>query len=67
MNSKLYETLRWAIWVVMPAIATFLFTMNALWAWNLPIETILGTFEATELFLGTILGIAKVTNDKKDE
>lgn len=65
MPKKLYETLRWLIWIVLPAIATLISVMNGAWEWGLPIEAVLTTFSAVETFLGTILGIAKITNDNK--
>lgn len=66
MNSKLYEILRWAIWVVIPAIGVLISTLNGAWNWNLPIDAILTTLSAISLFLGTVLGIAKVKNDRKE-
>lgn len=66
LPSKLYELLRWITWIVLPAIATFLSALNTAWNWSLPIDAILTTFVAVETFLGTVLGIAKITSDKKE-
>lgn len=66
MNSKLYEILRWVIWIVIPAIGVLLSTLNNVWNWGLPIDAILTTLSAVSLFLGTVLGISKVANDKKE-
>ena len=66
MNSKLYEILRWAIWIVIPAIGVLISTLDSAWGWGLPIDAILTTLSAISLFLGTVLGIAKVQNDKKE-
>lgn len=66
MNSKLYEILRWAIWIVIPAIGVLISTLDSAWSWGLPIDAILTTLSAISLFLGTVLGIAKVQNDKKE-
>lgn len=66
MNSKLYEVLRWVIWIVIPAIGVLISTLAKAWGWNIPIDAILTTLSAISLFLGTVLGIAKIQNDKKE-
>lgn len=66
LPQKLYETLRWITWIVLPAIATLLSALNAAWAWNWPMEAILATFSAVETFIGVVLGIAKYSNDKAE-
>lgn len=67
MNHTLYEILRWIIWIVLPAIGVLLTTLNSAWNWGLPLDAILATLSAISLFLGTVLGISKVANDKKVE
>ena len=67
MNQKLYEALRWIIWIVIPAIGVLLTTLDSAWQWHLPLYAILATMSAISLFLGTILGISKVANDAKKE
>ena len=66
MNSKLYEVLRWIIWIVIPAVGVLISTLDKAWGWNIPIDAILTTLSAISLFLGTVLGIAKIQNDKKE-
>ena len=66
MPQKLYELLRWLNWIVLPAIATLISALNAAWAWGLPIDAILSTFAAVETFFGVVLGLAKYSNDKKE-
>ena len=63
LPSKLYETLRWFTWIVLPAVATLIAALNAAWGWGWPIDAILSTFSAVETFIGVVLGIAKVSND----
>lgn len=63
LPSRLYETLRWLTWIVLPAIATLISALNAAWGWNWPIDAILSTFAAVETFIGVVLGIAKYTTD----
>lgn len=65
LPTKLYEILRWVIWIVLPACGVLLSTLAGAWGWNIPLDAILATISAVELFLGTILGIAKITNDKE--
>lgn len=64
LPAKLYEILRWFTWIVLPAIATLISALNAAWNWSLPIDAILSTFAAVETFIGVVLGIAKISNDK---
>ena len=65
LPTKLYEILRWVIWIVLPACGVLLSTLAGAWGWNIPLDAILATLSAIELFLGTILGIAKISNDKE--
>lgn len=58
LPDKWYKIIKWAVTVVLPAVATFLSALNAAWSWGLPIEAILTTFAAVEALLGTILGIS---------
>ena len=64
LPETIYEILRWLTWIVLPAIATLISRLNTAWDWNLPIDAILTTFVTIETFLGTVLGIAKITTDK---
>lgn len=59
----LYETLRWVVSIVLPAIATLISALNAAWSWGLPIEAILATFSAVETFLGAVFLGAKIVSD----
>ena len=65
LPTQVYETLRWLTWIVLPAIATLISALNTAWNWGLPIDAILTTFVAVETFIGAVLGIAKITNDKE--
>lgn len=67
LPEKVYEVLRWATWIVLPAIATLVSALNTAWNWALPIDAILTTFAAVETFIGAVLGIAKYTSDKEDK
>ena len=59
----LYESIRWIVSLLLPAISVFFATLAEAWGWNLPTEAILTTISAVALFLGTIFGISKLTYD----
>lgn len=65
LPEKVYETLRWGIAIVLPAIGLFLEQLNGVWNWNLPIEPIKSTLTGAGLFLGTIFCISYTSNKKK--
>ena len=64
---KLYESIRWIIAIILPAIGVFIVSIDSIWALGLPAQEISLTLDAVGLFLGTIFGISKVINDKGDE
>lgn len=61
----LYETLRYLVSVVLPAIATLLTALNTAWNWGLPMDAILSTFVAVETFLGAVFLGSKIATDLK--
>lgn len=63
LPETVYEILRWLTWIVLPAIASLISGLNTAWNWGLPIDAILTTFVVVETFLGTVLGIAKISSD----
>ena len=65
LPSSCYETIRWLVAVVIPAIVVFFDTLANAWGWNIPVEAITTSLSALELFLGTVFGISKLSNDKK--
>lgn len=60
----LYEGLRWIVSIVLPATATLLAGLNTAWNWGWPIEAILATFSAVEVFLGAVFLGAKIISDR---
>lgn len=68
MSNKLYDTLKWVLSVLLPALATLYFALSELWRFPY-VSEVLGTISAIELFLATILGIstAQYTSDKLKE
>lgn len=67
LPQKLYEALRWLLWIVLPAVSTLLATLNAAWEWGLPTEAILTTISAISVFIGAVLGISKAANDSANQ
>lgn len=65
LPEKVYETLRWSIAIVLPAIGLFLELLNSTWNWGLPIEPIKSTLTGVGVFLGTIFCISYTSNKKK--
>lgn len=65
LPQKVYEALRWVVAIVLPAISLLIITLANIWEWDLPSEQISLTLDAIALFLGTIFGISKIKNDKK--
>ena len=67
LPQKVYESLRWIIAIILPAIGVFIVSIDAIWSLGLPAEQISLTLDAVGLLLGTIFGISKVVHDKDDE
>jgi hypothetical protein len=57
LSDKMYDAMKKLVQIVLPAFATFYFTMAAIW--NLPnSENVVGTIAAITTLLGVILGIS---------
>lgn len=67
LPQRTYEILRWLIAIVLPAIGVLVVTLGNIWNLSLPLEEISLTLDAIGLFLGTVFGISKIINDKKEE
>lgn len=65
LNKTLYETLRWVVVIVLPAISVLITNLGKTWGWELPYEAISATIDYIALFLGVIFGISKIQNDRK--
>ena len=59
LPDKIYDILKWIALLLLPATATFWFTMSEIW--GLPYgQEIVGTISAVDTFLGMILGISTI-------
>lgn len=63
MNNKLYNVLKWAAQVALPAAGTLYFALAGIW--GLPYgEQIVGTITAVDTCLGVLLGISTAQYNK---
>lgn len=66
MNSRLYDALKWAAMIGLPAIGAAYFSLGEVW--GLPLVTqVVGTVTVIEVFLGTVLQISKTSYMKSPE
>ena len=57
MDNTVYDILKYAAQIVLPALATLYFALSQIW--GLPYgEQIVGTITAIDAFLGALLGIS---------
>jgi len=59
-SNKLYDRLKWAVMIGLPAFSTLYFAVSGIW--DLPSgEKVIGTISAITAFLGVVLGISNAT------
>ena len=64
LPDKVYNVLKWVCIIVLPALATFYFTLAQIW--GLPYaEQICGTITAVDLLLGALIGVSTVQYNKQ--
>ena len=63
-NSKVYDTLKWIVLVVLPALTTLWLTLAKIWGFPYA-EAIGATMTAITAFLGALLGVSAVLYNKK--
>lgn len=66
LSNKTYDVCKWLCLVVSPAVCTLIVTLASLWAWNIPVEAIVGSITAVTTFFGVVLGISNINYKKKD-
>lgn len=67
LSKPVYETIRWIIAIVLPAVGLFVVTIDNIWNLGLPSQQISLTLDAIGLLLGTIFGVSKIVNDNKEK
>jgi hypothetical protein len=67
LNSRVYDTLKWLVIIVLPGFTTFYGTIGDIWNWSSVSEVVL-TLTALTTFLGVVLGISRAAylNSNKD-
>lgn len=58
MGDKAYNTARWAVQIVLPAIGAFYFSMAQIWGVFPAAEKVVGTCSVLAVFIGTLIGIS---------
>lgn len=64
MSNKVYDILKWAAQLFLPALATLYFALAQIWGFPFG-EEVVGTITAIDTFLGVILGISTASYKKK--
>lgn len=63
LSNKLYDTMKWLVIIVLPALATLYTTLAAVWAWPYANE-VKTTVLAVDTFLGAALCFSSATYNK---
>lgn len=66
LPQKVYETVRWLIAIVLPALGLFIVSFDSIWALGWPAQEISLTLDAIGLFLGAVFGISKIVKDSEE-
>ena len=67
LPNKVYDFLKWFLMIVVPAFELLLTTLTKAWGWDIPLEEIIISITAVQVFLGKILQISTKTYNKGDE
>ena len=62
---KVYQALKWAGLVALPALAVFYGTCAPLWGWPAP-EAVVATINAAGVLLGALVGYSSATAREAD-
>lgn len=63
LNNKIYNILKWAVMIALPAIATLYTALAAIWDWPMA-DAVSQTIAAVTTFLGVLLGISTYSYNK---
>lgn len=64
MSNKLYDILKALCTIILPAIATFIFTLEQIWNFGIPAGEIVATITAVCTLIGALIGISSATYNK---
>lgn len=65
LNNKVYDVLKWAALILLPALGTLYFALAGIWGFPYA-KQIVGTITAIDTFLGVLLGISNNSYKKED-
>lgn len=65
LNDKAYEVLKWLGLIALPAIATFIGVIGAVWGWH-DTDAIVTTLNAIGVLIGSLIGISHATAKTED-
>lgn len=57
LNNKLYNILKWAVMIAIPASATLYFALATIWGFPYG-EQVVATMTATATFIGALIGVS---------
>lgn len=63
LNDKLYNTLKWILLTVIPALNILIATLCALYGWTWG-NIVIGTIDAIAAFVGAIIGVGSIKYQK---
>ena len=66
LPDTLYNILKWALLIVVPAFITLFEFLAHAWGWDIPTEAITGTITAIATFIGICIGISNHNYYKDD-
>ncbi len=64
MSNKVYEILKYGLWIFIPAVITFIGTLGQIYGFET--EVVVLTISAIATFLGAITGISNINYHKED-
>lgn len=66
LPDKIYNILKWAALVAIPALAIFYFTISKIWGLPYGAE-VAATLDAVALLIGTLIGISQYNINKEEQ
>ena len=64
LPDKVYDILKWAAIIALPALSTFLVVVSKIWGWADMGSMIAQTVTAVAVLLGALLGVSSVNYNK---
>lgn len=65
LSSKAYDILKWLGLIALPAIATFIGVIGAVWGWT-DTDAIVATINAIGVLVGALIGVSHATAKTDD-